>query len=45
MSDYLGIRRFCELCKHSTTEKYNIICNNKDSKFNGLKVNSLLCAP
>ena len=45
MKEYLGTSRFCEVCKHSTTKQDDIICDNKNSKFNGLKVNSVLCAP
>ena len=45
MSDYLGIRRFCELCKGSTVKGHDIECNDKSGRFYGLKVNSVLCAP
>ena len=45
MSEFIGVRKFCDLCKHSQVKEEGIICNNKNSKFNGLKVNEVLCAP
>lgn len=45
MSDFIGIKKYCNLCKHSSTNKDDIVCNNNNSKFNGLVVNQVLCAP
>lgn len=45
MSDFIGIRKFCSLCKHASTNDNIIICNNKNSKFHRLRVNEVLCAP
>ena len=45
MKDYLGTKRYCSMCKHSTVKKDSIYCNNEKSKFNGLEVGSILCAP
>ena len=45
MSDFIGIKKHCLLCKHSSTKDKNITCNNKKSSFYGLRVNEVLCAP
>lgn len=45
MSDFIGVRKFCNICKHSSVKEESIVCNNKNSRFNGLRVNEVLCAP
>lgn len=45
MGEYIGVRKYCSLCEHSSEEVENIVCNNKDSKFYRMRVNEILCAP
>ena len=45
MSDFIGVKSFCSLCKGSTVKGHDIECNDKSGRFYGLKVNSVLCAP
>lgn len=45
MDDYIGIRELCKACKYGTSKGKNVICKNESSRFYGLKVNSVLCAP
>jgi hypothetical protein len=45
VSDFIGIKSFCSLCKGSETKDTDITCNDKNGRFYGLKVNNVLCAP
>ena len=45
MTDYLGVKRFCEKCQHGRKKWKSVYCTNENSNFNGLKVNNIVCAP
>lgn len=45
MGDYIGIRNFCSLCRHSEKDNRNIVCKNKESTFYNLSTKGILCAP
>lgn len=45
MTDYLGVRRFCEKCAFAKKKWKSVYCDNPDSGFFRRKVNSVLLAP
>lgn len=54
MSDYIGVRNLCSLCKHGelkNRDKYGelesekVVCKNEESDFYDIAPVGLLCAP
>ena len=45
MSDILGYRNLCSMCRKSIEKENEIVCDNKESQFYGLNTEGLLLAP
>lgn len=45
MSEYLGVKRFCEKCEYGKKKWKSVYCTNEESRMYGLKTNSVVCAP
>lgn len=45
MTDYLGVKRLCEGCEFGKRKWKSVYCANPQSNFNGIKTNSIVCAP
>lgn len=45
MSDFIGVKCLCSLCKGSLAKENDITCGDKNGSLHALKVNNVLCAP
>ena len=45
MSEILGYKNFCSVCKGSKEENGELMCKDKDGRFYGLSVKNVLLAP
>lgn len=45
MNEYIGVKKFCQFCKHSEQNNKGIVCKNKESSFYNCITNNVICAP